>query len=313
MRKQVLVTGGAGFIGSHLSRRLLADGFHVVSIDNLSTGSLENVPSGAEFIQRDLTREDALRDAPRGPYVAVCHLAGQSSGEKSFENPLYDFDANTRSTLWLAQWALKHRVSVFLHASSMGVYGQTGPGPVSEAATPRPVSYYGASKYSAEQILQIASREGLRSCSFRMFSVYGPGQDLAEMRQGMVSIYLAYLLKGEPLVVRGSLERTRDFVYVDDVVEAWARAIEQPVSGALNLASGHGTTVRSLIAQLLTACGLDERYPVKEEAATPGDQHGLYADITAIHDALGWEPRVTLREGLARMVAWARSLHGVEA
>lgn len=303
----VLVTGGAGFIGSHLSRRLISEGYQVTVVDNLSTGFWENIPSEAEFVQLDLTKLDSVEELPAGPYGAVCHLAGQSSGEKSFEDPLYDFDANARSTLFLARWAINRGVPVFLHASSMGVYGQVSTHPVPESAVLQPISYYGASKYSAEQVLQVASRQRLRTVSFRMFSVYGPGQDLANMKQGMVSIYLAYLLKREPLIVKGPLNRVRDFVYIDDVVAAWHLALEKPVSGIFNLGTGAGTQVRTLISELLTVCGLDESYSVREVEGTPGDLFALSADITASRKVLGWEPKVSLREGLVKMIDWSRS------
>ena len=305
--KTVLVTGGAGFIGSHLAKALLVDGYEVDIVDNLSTGRRENLPDAASFLELDLRHPDAVNQLPRRDYTAILHLAGQSSGEKSFEDPLYDLDANARSTLLLARWALENGIATFLYASSMGVYGQADTHPVPESAMPRPISYYGASKYSAEQILQVAAQLGLRTVSLRMFSVYGPGQNLANMKQGMVSIYLAYLLRREPLVVKGSLERVRDFVYIDDVVDAWKLALEKPVSGVLNLGSGQATSVRTLIAELLTACGLDNDYPVRVVEGTPGDQFALSADITAIREALGWEPEVSLREGLARMAGWVRA------
>jgi UDP-glucose 4-epimerase len=305
--KRVLVTGGAGFIGSHLSRGLIGDGYQVTIADNLSTGSMRNVPSKAEFVKVDLTDSAAVRDLPAGPYSAVCHLAGQSSGERSFDDPLYDLDANARSTLLLARWSLENGVAAFLHASSMSVYGDRHPHPVSESVIPQPTSFYGASKYSAEQILKVVGQQGLRTCSFRMFSVYGPGQNLADLKQGMVSIYLAFLLRGEPLAVRGSLKRVRDFVYIDDVAAAWRLAVENPVSGIFNLGSGRPTEVRTLIAELLAACGLDANYPIRQLEPTPGDQFTVWADVTAIREALGWEPKTSLREGIARMVAWARA------
>jgi UDP-glucose 4-epimerase len=258
----------------------------------------------------DLTGLDFVRELPAGPYKAVCHLAGQSSGEKSFEDPLYDLDANARSTLLLARWALENAVPTFVHASSMGVYGQVGDHPVKELAAVQPISYYGSSKYSAERILQVAARQGLRTVSFRMFNVYGPGQNLADNKQGMVSIYLAQLLRGESLVVKGSLDRIRDFVYVDDVVTAWEMAVEKPASGVFNVGSGLGIEVRTLIAELLAACKLKENYPVHEQEGTPGDVFAVSADISAIKGVLGWEPKVSLREGLTRMVEWASSRQG---
>lgn len=239
--KPILLTGGAGFIGSHLAKALLADGYEVDIVDNLSTGRRENLPDTARFLELDLRHSSAVSQLPCRDYMAILHLAGQSSGEKSFEDPLYDLDANARSTLLLAHWALKQGISVFLYASSMGVYGQVNTHPVSESTVPQPISYYGASKYSAEQILQVATRQGLRTCSFRMFNVYGLGQNLANMKQGMVSIYLAFLLRQKPLIVKGSLERVRDFVYIDDVLAAWKLALEKPVSGVFNLGSGQAT------------------------------------------------------------------------
>ena len=304
---RILVTGGAGFIGSHLCRRLISLGYEITIIDNLSTGFMKNVPPEARFLKLDLTGSDFARELPAGPYEGVCHLAGQASGEKSFEDPLYDLDANARSTLLLARWALENGVPTFVHASSMGVYGEVRNHPVKEVTAVQPISYYGSSKYSAERILQVASRQGLRTVSLRMFNVYGPGQNLADNKQGMVSIYLAQLLKGEPLVVKGSLDRIRDFVYVDDVVTAWEMALKKPVSGVFNVGSGLGIEVRTLIAELLAACKLERNYPVHEQEGTPGDLFAVSADISAIKGVLGWAPRVSLREGLTRMVEWARS------
>lgn len=304
----ILVTGGAGFIGSHLSRRLIAKGHQVTVIDNLSTGSRDNVPAEADFIKLDLTKPDFIADLPDKPFQAICHLAGQSSGEKSFDDPLYDLAANAGSTLQLATWALKKPIPTFLYASSMGVYGQVKSQPVSESVVPQPISYYGASKRGAELVLEVAAQQGLRVVSFRMFNVYGPGQNLSNMKQGMVSIYLAYLLRRQPLIIKGSLERIRDLIYVDDVTAAWEMAMEKQVRGVFNLGSGTGTSVRALIAALLSACALDPNYPVEQMDSTLGDQFAMTADIASLRNALDWEPKISLSAGLERMVAWARSL-----
>lgn len=304
---RILVTGGAGFIGSHLSHRFVAQGHQVVVADDLSTGFRNNVPAKAEFIKLDLSRESSVEQLPPGAYDAVCHLAGQSSGEKSFDDPLYDLDANARSTLLLTRWALRNRVPTFLYASSMGVYGQVARPPASESVVPQPISFYGASKRSAELILKVAAGQGLRTVSFRMFSIYGPGQNMNNMKQGMVSIYLAYMLKQEPVQVKGPLERVRDHLNVADAVSAWELALHKPVSGIFNLGSGVGTKVGVLLDELLSACGLDKKtYPVQELPGTAGDQFALWADISAARQALGWTPTITLHNGLAGMVAWAR-------
>jgi len=302
MRSRVLLTGGGGFIGSHLATALLADGYAVDIVDNFSTGFRENVPSDAELLELDLSRPDDVARLPVRKYEAILHLAGQCSGERSFDVPHYDLQANAGSTLLLAEWALTNGIGTLLHASSMGVYGEVNGRRTAETDRPEPLSYYGASKLAAERILSVAAKRGLRTCSFRMFTVYGRGQDLTNMKQGMVSIYLAYLLRTEPVQVKGSLERTRDFVHVDDVVRAWRLGLENTASGIFNIGTGVGTSVRELLDELLDACGLDRNYPVEETSGTPGDQSGISAEIGAIGDAFGWTPRIDLRTGLADMV-----------
>lgn len=303
----VLMTGGAGFIGSHLTRRLMEQGHTLTIVDDLSSGRESNLPPDSELLVANLGDASGFRVIAGRRFDAICHLAGQSSGEKSFDDPVRDFDANARSTMLLSSWALANGVGTLLHASSMSVYGQPPALPAREDGGVAPLSPYGASKLSAEQVLAVAGRRGLRTLSFRMFSVYGRGQDLSEMRQGMVSIYLAYILRGEPVTVKGPLDRVRDFVHVDDVVDAWVRALEGPVAGVLNLGTGVGTTVRDLLSQLVIASGNASSYPVEEAAGTPGDQHSVFADIARIRDALRWEPRVRLRDGLDDLVAWAKT------
>ena len=303
---RVLLTGGAGFIGSHLAATLLADGWDVDVVDDLSTGDRAAVPGGAEFVEADLGSAEALAALPDRDYAAILHLAGQSSGEKSFDDPLRDLDANARSTVLLAEWALRRGIPVFVHASSMGVYGQPDALPVAETTEPRPISWYGASKLAAERALAVAGDQGLRTVSMRMFSVYGPGQDLTEMRQGMASIFLAMLLRGEPVEVHGSLDRVRDFVFVDDCVAAWRIALERDVRGAFNIGTGVGTSVGDLVAQLIDLAGLPADHPVTSVGTTPGDQTTMVADPARAVLELGWEARTPLRDGLAAMVRWAR-------
>ena len=275
---RVLLTGGAGFIGSHLAATLLADGWDVDVVDDLSTGDRASIPDSAEFLELDLGRSESISALPDRDYAAILHLAGQSSGEKSFDDPLRDLDANARSTVLLAEWALRRGIPAFVHASSMGVYGQPDSLPVAETVEPRPISWYGASKLAAERALAVAGDQGLRTVSMRMFSVYGPGQDLTEMRQGMASIFLAMLLRGEAVEVHGSLDRVRDFVFIDDCVAAWRIALERDVRGAFNIGTGVGTSVGDLVTQLIAATGLPADHPVTSIGPTPGDQATMIAD-----------------------------------
>ncbi len=301
-----MVTGGAGFIGSHLARALLNEGWRVDIVDDLSSGSAGNVPAAAELVQLDVGAPGATARLPATRYDAICHLAGQSSGEKSFDDPERDFDANARSGVALAVWARAHDIPLIVHASSMGVYGDIATHPVDESFPPRPASFYGASKLAAEHALAVAP--GVRAISLRMFSIYGPGQDLAEMRQGMVSIFLAMALRGQEIEVRGPVDRVRDFVYVEDCVEAWLRALASPdASGSFNVGTGVGTSIRTLLVEMLDLLGAPD-HPIRELAVrTLGDQFAVSASTARARDILGWSARTELRDGLEAMIGWARA------
>lgn len=306
---KILVTGGAGFIGSHLARRLLRDQHTVVVLDNLSTGIRENVPQGAKLIVGDAGNPDTLRLLPGDKFDAVCHLAAQSSGPASAEMPYYDLQANAASTLLLSCWCLERRIPRFLYASSMAIYGNAPDLPVTEESPCRPCSYYGVSKLTSEHLLRLAATEGLNVTSFRMFSVYGPGQNLGNLKQGMVSIYLAYLLKKQGVPVTGSLDRFRDFVYIDDVIDAWMRvlAMAKTPSPIYNVGFGQPTTVRVLLGALKESLGLPADHPIRELPGSASDQFGLYANIQKIQTELGWQPRTSLVDGLKAMAKWACS------
>lgn len=308
MKKNILVTGGAGFIGSNIARRCLSLGQNVVIVDNLATGKLENVPEAAQFVNLDISIKDDYKKLPDIDFDAVFHSAAQSSGEISNEKPSLDLTSNALGTLFLLQWSMEKGINRFLYASSMAVYGNVSRVPVSEGEACRPISFYGISKLAGEHYVQHYYGKGLQTTIFRMFSVYGPHQDLENLKQGMVSIYMAYLLKGEPVLVKGSGERFRDFIYVDDVVDAWLMALDNPKSfgNIYNLGSGKKTLVRELIQEEINVFGLDPNYPVRHEGSTPADQFGMYADISKIKRDLSWAPKTTLTKGLKKMVEWAR-------
>ena len=190
----------------------------------------------------------------------------------------------------------------------MAVYGNQSLALVGEEAPCIPLSFYGISKFTSEQYLRVAEQEGLKSTSFRMFSVYGPGQNLKNLKQGMVSIYLAYLLKGIPVPVTGSLERIRDFIYIDDVIDAWMRALARPSTSSLvyNLGMGKATKVHELLDLLKKACGIPD-HPIEEHPGSTSDQFGFVANIARVKTDLNWIPSMMLSEGIKEMITWARS------
>ena len=311
MKKKALVTGGAGFIGSNLSHRLLASDWDVHIVDNLSTGFLKNVPEEATFCEVDLSEADCIERLPNEKFDAVFHLAAQSSGEISFDDPAYDLKTNCLSTVLLCDWCLKNGTQRFLYTSSMSIYGDQDIQPVKETATPKPKSFYGIGKLASEAYLQVYETMGLATTSLRLFNVYGPGQNLENMRQGMVSIYLSFLLRGQELVVKGPPERYRDIIYIDDVVDAYLACLDNPTTHgkSYNVGTGRKTTVGELVEAELAAFGhTRSSYPVRFADATPGDTFGIQADSSLLRTDTGWEPKIALSEGLARMVAWAQLL-----
>lgn len=301
MRK-VLITGVAGFIGSHLASRFIQEGYEVVGVDDLSSGRRENVPAGVQFIYGDLARASIIDLIPIDCSI-VLHLAGQSSGEISFDNPVSDLEKNTISTLNLIKYSIANRVERILYASSMSVYGSVEDAPIKENHMCDPLSCYGVGKYASERYLRVYASQ-LPFVSMRMFNVYGPGQDMDNLRQGMVSIYVSQALATGRIQVKGSLDRFRDFIFIDDVVEAWFRAAIYPssVGRVLNIGTGIKTTVGYLLEQVCKSIP-NTKYFVS--GSTLGDQTGIYADTSAMETNLGMSSYVSLDTGLCRLVEWA--------
>ncbi|MDA1354046.1 MAG: NAD-dependent epimerase/dehydratase family protein [bacterium] len=300
-----IVAGGAGFIGSHLATRLLEVGHSVVIIDNLRTGKMENVPKDATFILGDIGDESLYNSLPT-QVDCFFNLAAQSSGEISFSEPEYDLKTNTLGTVLSAKWCVDTGVKRYVFASSMSVYGNGGTSAVTELVPLSPISFYGIGKLASERYLSVYNDLGLSTVSLRLFNVYGPGQNLDNMKQGMVSIYLAYLARGARIDVKGRLDRFRDFVYVDDVVNAFERCLQTDISGEYNIATGVQTTVGSLLEQLCEAWG--GSVEIQELEGTPRDQFGVFGDSAAFRHATGWHPAVCLKDGISAMVTWAKSL-----
>ena len=310
---RVLVTGGAGFVGSHLAERLLEAGHEVVIVDNEATGLRENAPAGATYIVGDVRRPDDLELAFTLGLDAVFHTAGQASTIRSFDNPLDDLDVNVVGTVRVVQKCIAHRVPRLLYASSMTVYGHPSSLPIPESMERQPISYYGITKYAAERYVHAtALRHDLdfpfHATSFRMFNVYGERQRLDNPYQGVMGILIGNVLRGEPIVIHSDGEQSRDFVYVGDVVNAWVEALDNSTAfgQVFNLGTGASCSINKLADIILAAFGRSrETYPIKYAPLRPGDQRHMVADIGKSERLLGWHPRVSLDVGLVKTVRWA--------
>ena len=306
-----LVTGGAGFIGSALSARLMELGARVVVLDNLDTGKAANLPRGAEAVLADLSDPECFDSLDVGRMDAAFHLGAQVSGELSYSQPVRDFDTNARGTLMLLEWCKRRGVKRFFFTSSRVVYEESSE-PLTERSLTIPASYYGAAKLAGEAYTNLFRRVGGEPTIFRLFNVYGPRQNLENLHQGMASIYLVYLFRHQPVLVKGSLDRYRDFIYVDDVVDAFVAALENPgasIGQTYNLGTGVRTTVKELLDIMIECFGHNpESYPLQVVEGTPGDVLGSIADISKAKRELRWLPRVSVREGVRRMVEWALAM-----
>lgn len=300
MKKSCLVTGAAGFIGSRVSKGLVQEGFKVIAVDDLSMGRIENVPTEVELVQGDISDPRIIDKLPL-KLDYVLHLAGQSSGEESSQDPENDAQRNFISTISAARIASASGAKKIIHASSMSIYGSgtIKNRPFEESIVGSPLSNYGISKLAAEQFL--ALNTSLRSVSLRMFNVYGPGQDLSRMSQGMVSIYLAQALGDKRIVVKGSLNRVRDFVFIEDAVECWLKILEADTAHHenLNLGSGRPTKVSELLHTINSLIG---QVPVEVANGTPGDQYYAVANNTKLIQRIGSLSFTSLPDGLSSYV-----------
>jgi UDP-glucose 4-epimerase len=305
--KHYLVTGAAGFIGSHIAQKLIEGGHRVTTIDNLRTGDPDKIPSGVLFIKGACQDDAAIAQLGNTRFDAIIHIAGQSSGQISFEDPLYDFQTNVEATVKLAEYALRTKSNRFIYASSMSVYGNVPDEPIAEARAPKPISFYGIGKLTSEGYLRMYAGKGLLPTSVRFFNVYGPNQNMNNLKQGMISIYLAQLLKNDTVIVKGALDRFRDFIYIDDVVDFVMTVLDNPkaVNGVFNCGTGVKTTVGDLLKKLISLSGIKKE--IVQEGSTPGDQKGIYADMTLSQKTFGFKPKTDLDTGLEAMIEWAKT------
>ena len=304
--KTALVTGGAGFIGSHLVDRLLEDGYRVVVVDNLSTGKLKNLNTSAIFHHMDITDPAMTEMFQREQPDLVFHLAAQASVSLSTQDPFRTCEINVLGTVRLLEAARRCGVEKFIFASSGGsLYGDPEVNPCGEDHPIAPVSPYGLSKYQGELQIELYRRlHMLRYTALRYGNVFGPRQD-PQGEAGVIAIFSQAMLEKRQPRIFGDGEQSRDFVYVDDVVEANMSAISGGDSMALNIGAGQGTSINAVYSLLQGITG--HQWPAETGPARPGDVYRIYLDCSKAARELDWKPQATLEEGLIRTVESIRA------
>jgi UDP-glucose 4-epimerase len=301
------VTGGAGFIGSHLVDRLIEENYDVTVADDLSTGKRKRVNPKANFYKVDILSSRLERIFKKERPEVVSHHAAQINVRRSIKDPIFDAQVNILGLLNVLQLAVQYGVRRVTLASSGGaVYGDQQIFPATEEHPTHPLSPYGVSKLSGEHFLYyFRQNAGLMTASLRYSNVYGPRQDPFG-EAGVVAIFTQKLLRGEAPLINGTGRQTRDFIYVDDVVEANMALLHSGAEGVFNVGTGRETSVNELCATLKQLVGVDVREQHGPEIT--GEVMRSCLDAARLQKATDWAPRVPLAEGLARTVDYFRTL-----
>lgn len=306
MSKTILVTGGAGFIGSHLVERLIKEGYRVVVIDNLSTGKKENLNKKAKFHKLDICNPKVTDIFKKEKSEIVFHYAAQIDVRKSVEDPVEDAKINILGTLNLLENCKQFKIKKFIFASTGGaMYGDTEIIPTSETYPEPPLSPYGIEKLTIEKYLNYYHKVfGLPFISLRLANVYGPRQN-SKGEAGVIAIFCDKMLSGKQPVINGDGKQTRDFVFVDDVVEANMLAMKENKVGIYNIGTAKETDINTIfrkLKELIESNCKEIHGPAKE-----GEQKRSCLDYSKAKKELGWQPKFNLEEGLRKTVDWFKS------
>lgn len=313
---RILVTGGAGFIGSHIVDRLLSEGFEVTVIDNLDTGRLENLPhkqnKGFNFIEGDIRDSNLVKKTMKN-IDAIFHEAAMASVTLSVKNPILTNDINVTGTLNLLKASADLHVKRFVYASSAAVYGDTLPIKKKENMTPNPTSPYGVSKLAAENYIKAFHKVyGLKTVSLRYFNVYGTRQrfDIENAYGGVITIFVNRLLRNMPPIIYGDGEQTRDFVYIKDVVDANILAMtnNNAVGEIFNIGTGTKVSVNQIAATFKEILKKKNLKNLHKDPRPTDIRHG-YADISKAKKVLGFNPKFSIQKGLDDFMMNMRAHH----
>ena len=300
---KIIVTGGYGFIASRLVLHFSKLGFEVIIIEHPESICPDHLKE-YEVIKHDITSSNIIDDTRMNSCDVLLHLAAQSSGPRSFSIPSDDIKINILGTLNIIDNMKKYKIPRIIFASSFVIYGdKEGREIISEKDECLPKSVYAGSKLAAEHLLQnYAQPNGIKWNALRMFNVYGPGQDITKKDQGLVGIFMNMLLESNEVEVKGRLDRFRDLVYIDDVIQGWEACLNSgKANKAYNLGSGKKVQFAELIKNLAKALGKFDKLKITELPGSPGDMLGCIANIDSLKQDTSYNPKTEILEGIEKM------------
>lgn len=306
---KILVTGGAGFIGSHVVDKYVEEGHDVVVIDNLATGEEKNINPKARFYNSDITSPELLTIFEKEKPEVVNHHAAQMNVRRSIENPMYDAQINILGLLNVLSCAAKTKVKRFIFISSGGaIYGDAPTIPTHEEIMPTPLSPYGLAKHTGERYVQLAAQEhGFTYIILRYGNVYGPRQN-PKGEAGVIAIFIESMLSRRKTIVFGNGKQTRDYVYVADIVTANSRALTVETSGIFNLGTETEASVLEIHAMLQEILSITENPDFAEKRV--GEVFRGALNCSAAQSALDWKATISLKEGITKTVQWFKEQRG---
>ena len=306
--KKILVTGGAGFIGAHLVKKLIDEKFKVMIVDNLKTiGGIKYIHPKAYFVKGDILEKRVLNKIKDWKPKIIFHLAAQSGGETAYDDPKFDYLSNGYGTNLLSVLAKEIKVEHFIYTSSVAVYGNNKNKIITERTEINPDSIYGISKYIGEMFLkQNLEKTNLKTTIFRIFNTYGPGEDLNFLKKGMVSIYCSYVWKSKPVIIKGSLKRFRNYQFIKDVVNILFKSIKNKKLKKFeifNLTTGKSTKVSDLLKIIFSEKNY-KNYKVIEKKGTTGDSFGYHASNRYLMKKFDNYKFISLKDGIKKYFKW---------
>ena len=308
---RILVTGGAGFIGAHLVKKLIENKHQVLIFDNLKTiGGIKYIHPKCKFIKGDLTNSKDLLKIKKWKPKVIYHLAAQSGGESAYDNPKYDYLSNGFGTLELCKIAKKINIKQFIYSSTVAVYGSNQKKIINEKTEINPDSIYGVSKFAGELFInQVFKKTNTKVTILRVFNTFGPGENLDFMKKGMVSIYSNFVRQNKSIIVKGSLNRIRDITYINDCIEVLFRSMNNKKlkkKEIVNLTSGNAIKVKDLIKEILLVS--KKKLKIISESATPGDSFKFHSSNKKLKECYEGFKFTPLRIGLIQYFKWINSL-----